>query len=283
MTADTIIDDDGEPWPLDSPELARRLRCRDLRFGLADFAVVERGFIHIRPVETGVRVALRPGAFSPVTLAGALQVLNELRPRRILLVVGSGPDRVAELFTSIFEFVERAEHLASDPPIEVRVPHLSVPRGIQNLRTAPFARVRLAVDLWRQSRGELTEDVYCAMLTWPSFHRSILVRQSPRSRMLVTEHINPGFAHIRPCEALERLGRDFADMPDPEYGAWVADGYGAALHSRRLRLESVRSRIRTSAATTMRTRYDRILMPWWRRGDLFVMGLSLRREVSVAE
>ena len=282
MTADLIIDDDGEPWPLDSAELARRLGCRDLRLGLADFAVVQRGFIHIRPIETGVRVGLSPGAFSPVTLAGALQVLNDLSPRRILMVVGSGQDRMAELFTSIFEFVERAEQLACDPPTEVRVPHLSVPRGIENLATARFARVRPAVELWRQRKGELTEDVHRAMLTWPSFHRSILVRQSQRSR-LVTEHITPGFAHIRPCEALLRLNRDFADMPDPEYGAWVAECYGEALHSRRLRLESVRSRIRTSAATTMRTRYDRILMPWWRKGDLFVMGLSLRREVSVAE
>jgi len=133
MTAGILIDDDGEPWRLDSPELARRVGCRDPRLGLVDFAVTERGFIHVRPIEAGVRVALRPGAFSPVTLAGALQVLNDIGPRRILLVVGSGDNRAVELFSSIFEFVERAEHLASDPPIEVKVPRLSVPRGLHNL------------------------------------------------------------------------------------------------------------------------------------------------------
>jgi len=281
MTADIIIDDDGEPWPIDAPELARRLGCRDLRFGLADFAVAERGFIHIRPIETGVRVALRPGAFSPVTLAGTLQGLNDLSPRRILLVVGSGRDRMAELFTSIFEFVERAEHLASDPAIEVRVPHLSVPRGIHNLATAPFAVVRPIVEFWRQRRGELTEDVHSVIIQDQAYRRAVLARRIKGTSRFIVEYLGAGHQHLRPCESLSTIGRDVQEQPDRQYGAWIAQAYDEASRSHRLRVDSIRAQVGTSAAILLRARYDRVLMPWRKCDDVFVMAVSIRRELSV--
>jgi hypothetical protein len=282
MTADMIIDDDGEPWPLDSAELARRLGCHDLHLGLADFAVAQRGFIHIRPIETGVRVGLRPGAFSPVTLAGALQVLNDLSPRRILLVAGSGQDRMAEIFTSIFEFVERAEELASNPPVEAKVPRLSVPRGLHNLTTARFAAARPIVELWRESRGELTDEVRRAVIFQPMFRRTLLVRRLARSEKLVTEHVSPGFAHMRSCEILRILGRDVADVPDRDYGAWVADAYLATSLGQRLQIDSIRARVRASSGITFLTRYDRLLLPWRRASDVFAMGVSLLRSLSTS-
>src|SRR5262249_8010912 len=161
-------------------------------------------------------------AFSPVTLAGALQVLNDLSPRRILMVVGSGQDRMAELFTGIFEFVERAEQLACDPPTEVRVPHLSVPRGTHNLVTAPFAAIRPIVELWRERRGELTDDVYRVMIQDRAYRRAVLARRVKRTSRFIVEYLGTGHQHLRPCESLGTIGRDIQDQPDRQYGAWVA-------------------------------------------------------------
>ena len=48
------------------------------------------------------------------------------------------------------------------------------------------------------------------------------------------------------------------------------------------RIESVRALVRTSAATLFNARYDRVQLPWrGRGGEVFVMGLSLRRELSI--
>jgi hypothetical protein len=281
MTADIVIDEDGEPWPVDSPALARRLGYRDARLGLADFAVSELGFVHIRPIENGVRVTLRPGAFNAVTLAGTLQALNDMGPRRILLVVGSGDDRLVELFTSIFDFIERAEGLGSDPPIEPKVPRLSVPRGLRNLTTAPFAVFRPIVELWRERRGVLTDDVYRAMLRDGAYDRAVLARQLPRSSRFIIEHLGAGHHHLRPCEALRTIGREVQEQPDQQYGAWIGEAYDEASSGRRLRIDSVRAEVSTSAATLLRARYDRLLMPWRARGDVLVLAVSIRRELSV--
>jgi hypothetical protein len=282
MAASILIDDTGAVWPANSAALARRFGHVDARIDLARFAVQERGAIHIRSIEEGVRVALRPGSFSHVALAGALQALNDLAPPRIMLVTRSDGDGDIEFFTSVFAFIERAEVLAAGPPIEIKVPRYSVPRSLRNLATPSFGIVRSIVDLWKDRRGEFGEEVRNAVVAAELFHRMVLVRQSPPSSRLITEHFGAGIKIYRPCETLLTVGRDLDEMPDRDYGAWGAEAYVETLRTRRLRLESVRAFVRTSAGTTLRTRYDRVLMPW--RGhanDLYVMCLSIQREVPV--
>jgi hypothetical protein len=89
---------------------------------------------------------------------------------------------------------------------------------------------------------------------------------------------------LRSCESLAAVGREFLDdTPDRDYGAWVVQAYEQVLCSRRLRVHAVRALVRTSAAATLRTRYDRVLIPWRSTsGDVFAMGLSIQREVPTA-
>jgi hypothetical protein len=280
MIASVLIDEGGKAWPANSAALARRLGYVDARVDLASWAVRERGAIHIRSIEDGVRVTLRPGGFSRVALAGALQALNDLAPPRIMLVIRSGSETHAELFTSVFAFIERAEQLAADPPIEIKVPHYSVQRSLRNLATPPFAMVRPIVELWRARRGELGEEVQRAIVAAGLFHRTILARQL--ASRLITEHFGAGIMIMRPCESMLTVGRDLNEQPDRDYGDWMAEAYAETSWARRLRLESVRAFVRTSAGTTLRTRYDRVLLPWRGEGDdLFVMCLSIQREVPV--
>lgn len=282
MSVSLLIDAEGRAWPANDATLARRLGYADARLDPVRFAVEERGLIHLRSVEDGIRVTVRPGAFSRVSLAGALQALNDLAPTRILLVASTGGARQVELFTSVFAFIERAEQLAIEPPIEVKVPRYAVPRSLRNLATPPFAVVRPIVDLWKDRRGELGEEVFQALSRAGASRRMYLLRQRPGSSRLVTEHCAAGVTFLKPCEGLLMIGREFHEMPDREYGAWVADAYASALWGRQLKLESVRSLIRTSAATTLRTRYDRVLMPWHSGTDQFVMGISIERETPTS-
>lgn len=278
MRPGLLIDDSGEPWPANSPHLARHLGYDDARLDLARFAVARRGFVHLNPIEDGVRVALRPGAFSRVALAGTLQALNQLAPRRILLVTEAG----AELFASIFAFIEHAEYLASDPPLEIKVPRLAVPRGLHNLATAAFSAVRPIIELWKERQGELTDDIDKALAAGGIAHRMILARQLPRSSRLITERFGSGHDHLLPREIRSIIGRDVHERPDRDYGVWIAQAYADALWHRLPRLESIRCRVQTSGSRTLRARYDRLLLPWRARGaQVFIMSVSLRRGLSV--
>lgn len=282
MVTSVLIDEEGKAWLANSAVLARRLGHVDARVDLATFAVRERGAIHIRSIEDGVRVTLCPGGFSRVTLAGALQTLNDLAPPRIMLVTRSHKETHAELFTSVFAFIERAEQLAAEPPIEIKVPRYSVRRGLRNLTTPPFAMVRPIIDLWKARHGELGDEVHRMIVRAGLLHRTILVRQPARSSRLITEHFGAGIMIMRPCESMATVGRDLNEQPDRAYGAWMAEAYAETSWARRLRLESVRAFVRTSDGATLRTRYDRLLMPWRSAGnDLYVMCLSIQREVPV--
>lgn len=279
MAVSILIDAAGQAWAANDPALMRRLGYADARVDFATFAVAERGLIHIRSIEDGIRVTLCPGAFSRVSLAGALQALNDLAPPRILLVSRAGRGTEAELFTSVFAFIERAEQLAADPPIEIKVPRYSVQRGLRNLTTPPFAIVRPIVDLWKERRGELGEEVHQAVQRAGLFPRTILARQPAGSSRLITEHFGAGIMVMLPCEHLLIIGRELSQQPDREYGAWMEQAYAETGWARRPRLESVRALVRTSAGATLRTRYDRVLLPWQQKGELFIMCLSIQREV----
>jgi hypothetical protein len=158
---------------------------------------------------------------------------------------------------------------------------LAVRRPVAVLDSPGFAKVLPITTLWQEKRGQLDDDVHRAILDCGMFHRTVLLRRSATSSRLITEHLGAGIMILRPCEALAAIGRYFGeDVPDRDYGAWVAQAYDEVLCSRRLRVESVRASVRTSAATILQTRYDRVLMPWRSAsGDVFAMGLSIQREV----
>lgn len=283
MAVSILIDEEGRSWVANDPAVARRLGYRDVRIDVAQFAVSERGFIHIRSIEDGVRVTVQPGTFSRVALAGALQVLNDITPPRVLLVSRSGPETQAELFTSVFAFIERAEQLAAGPPIEIKVPHYAVRRHLRNLATPPFAMVRPIIDLWKDRRGEFDEEVLQAIEAQSLMHRMILVRKAAQGSTLITEHFGSGIMIMRPCESLLIVGRDFYQHHrDRDYGTWVADAYAETLWRRHPRLESVRATVRTETAASLKVRYDRLIVPW-RAGDsdLFATAVSIQREVPV--
>jgi hypothetical protein len=276
-----LIDDRGEAWPDNSEMLARRLGYREPDFDAPAYAVRNLGFIHVRQHEEGVRVSLRSGTFSLLSLTATLYLLLDRQPPRIVLAVFWGEDWSYEMFTSLGPFAERTEDLAAGEPVAGRPRWLAVEKNLDALRLPAFDRVRPVVDLWKASRGRLSEDFYRTLSASDLMHRILLLRRLPRSSRLVYEHFGGGIKVMKPCEAFTMIGRDAHEVADKEYGGWVAECYGRAASRHRLRLEAVRATVRTSEAATLRVRYDRLLMPWRRTdADLFVLSVSMRRQLS---
>ncbi|HKF72621.1 MAG TPA: hypothetical protein VKB68_12780 [Stellaceae bacterium] len=276
-----LIDDCGEVWSDSSPELARHLGYREPDFDAPGYAVRNLGFINVRQHEEGVRVSLRSGTFSLLTLAAALYELIDRRPRRIVLAVFWGQDWSYEMFTSIGSFAERAEDLASGEPAAGRPRWLAAERKLEALKLPAFEKTRPLVALWTASRGRLSDDLTRALRACDLIDRAVLVRQIGGTSRLVYEHFGSAIKAMRPCETFALIGRDVDDIADRAYGGWVAGSYASMLRKRRLRLDSIRATLRTSEDCTVKVRYDRLLMPWRRAGnDLFALGISMRRELS---
>jgi hypothetical protein len=280
MSGGLLIDDKGRSWADNSWDLARRIGYAGPLGDIAGYAVRERGFIHIRPGNhaRAVHVALREGWFNLIAFTAAMLELGRASPSRIMLSLATDAEPTFRLFMDLHDFCREVEPLARGRALEIRIPRLAERRSLRVLNLAEFDVVRALVELWRGTHGELTDDVRRTAFASGLFSRTILVRQTP-SRRLITEHLGAGIMILRPCEALLTVGKDFDELPDRDYGGWVAEAYEEVLWSRRLRVESVRASVRTSAATTLRTRYDRVLMPWRAKGDdMFGMGVSIRRE-----
>jgi hypothetical protein len=240
------------------------------------------GFIDLRSSGQCMHVRLQPGGFGLTALAGALRVIAAHRSRRIVLVAECGAEPSVEIFATLADFADRAEQLAlRGSPATTPVPWIAVERDLDGVAPAIAAKVRPLVELWRAARGQLTSDLPRALASLGLMQRSVLVRRLPHSSRLVFAHYGAGIAMIRPCEALAAVGRDVEDLPDRAYGVWVARCYAEALVGRRLRLQSVRATIRTSTAATVRTRYDRLLMPMCGEGtEAFLLILSMVRDLS---
>src|ERR1700732_4942424 len=175
-----LIDERGGHWPDNSPALAQRLGYREPDFDAPAYSVRNLGFIHVRQHDEGVRVSLRSGMFSLLSLTATLYALVDRRPRRIVLAVFWGEDWSYEMFTSLGSFAERTEDLASGEPIAGRPRWLAVEKKLDALALPAFEKVHPVVDLWNTNRGRFGEDLYQVLRATDLLQRAVLVRKLPR-------------------------------------------------------------------------------------------------------
>jgi hypothetical protein len=273
-----LIDDHGRRWPDRSWEVAHRVRYRHPTLDLAAFAVRERGFIHLRPQQEGMRVALHAGAFRLETLGGALYEIKESGARRIILALFDDGEWLYEMLASTWEFAARAEQLVAGGPIKVRYPWIAAERDLAALALPNFSKLRPLLELWESSRGRMPEQLATSLHRFGLLQRAILVRQPARSSRLVFAHIGAGIECVRPGQSALLVDRDVHDQHDHEYGGWVARCYAENLASRRPRLQSISATVRLSETMAAQGRYDRLALPWRNSSnEPFLMGISLTR------
>jgi transcriptional regulator with XRE-family HTH domain len=136
-----------------------------------------------------------------------------------------------------------------------------------------LAGFRPLLKLWDASRGTLDRELLADLVGGRLAQQVILLRQPSRSTRLLVEHIDTPV--LRPCEAISLVGRSLEEMPDRDFGRWITEGYVETLVDEAPRIESVLADIRAPGEQTLRSRYDRLLLPWRSRGDRFVLNMRL--------
>jgi hypothetical protein len=112
---DTLIDENGEPLSLAT--LGRKRPQRGGEAGSIAHALRNRGYIRLGERSDSVRVELCAGAFTPLTLIGALFWLHDRRARRIVLDIRwSDGELSLERFSSIGAFANWVEALPESKP-----------------------------------------------------------------------------------------------------------------------------------------------------------------------
>jgi len=113
---DFLIDDEGKILPV--PSLALRFGRSKADDALIQHAVCDLGYIRAATRSDGMMVELRAGAFSLITLIGALFSITDRRPTRILLTIyGDEGRHTSETFASLGAFAARAEMLAQSASV----------------------------------------------------------------------------------------------------------------------------------------------------------------------
>lgn len=281
MLGGMLIDERGRSWPDSASNLARHIGYRGSPLELPAYAI-RRGLIHIDPKGDKMRVSLCAGRFSTPALAGALRKVHEEAPRRILLAVLSNEEWSYGICSSVAELAARAEEIANEKPFRRR-PWLAIEQSSQIMTTSPnFHRVTPIIRLWQETRGRTPENLPDMLCDSGLFARSVVARPRGNCSRLVIDHFGTGFNRaMNPCDGLLQVGRDLDDVLDRDYASWVAESYARALAERRLRFEACDATFRTSEATSIRARYDRVLIPWAGKSkDLLIVGISIRRSVT---
>jgi transcriptional regulator with XRE-family HTH domain len=156
-------------------------------------------------------------------------------------------------------------------------------RPLDVLALRRMGKFRRLSRYWFASHGRWNDELG-GVLERCRLQRTLLLRKRPRIDRLMFEELGGGMRTGRPEDRyfLDMLGRDINDLPDREYGAWMADIYDRTLARRRPRLDYTEAMVSPSPSLVYHIRHDRLILPWYYGNDLFVMGVSMPKELAIA-
>jgi hypothetical protein len=273
-----LIDDQGKVWYAGAPDLRRRLGYPDPDFDLPAYAVRNLGYVKVRQRRGSAHVSLRPSLVRPPALAGLFYHLAEAMPDRLLLSYLLR-DWQHELIRSAHEAMLRLEDLVCaasvrHPPSTYLVQrHPLAPR-----RHSAMESLSPLLAVWHLTSGRYPDRLVDMLATLGLRERAVVHRNPAGTDRLIFDHRGTAFSHYPPSWNLLAVGRDIEDQPDRAYAARTAATYRAVLQENEPRFEAVDAVITTPGDDMLRSRYDRLILPWCGSdGDRFVTGVSMLR------
>jgi len=287
MQWDLLIDEAGQPWPNGSTALRRRLGQPSPDIDLAGFVVRNMGYARLRLHQGAIRLTVRAGQLEYPALEAVVRFLVTERWQRLVI---EHADRTPtfEIYGQVEEAVARLKDLAA-PSVALgpRERFVSQELSLDRLGQSGQESLQALMRLWRARRGQLAPQEIIASMPDPLKTRIALARMRPPSAAggsrAIVEHMGSGFRVFDPCWALSAVGRDLEEQPDPVYGARSARAYHEVAALGQPRLELVDAVIDVPGRSVRRSRYDRLMLPWRSRGELFVSGTSILRSSYALE
>jgi hypothetical protein len=136
--------------------------------------------------------------------------------------------------------------------------------------------LRLLIQKWRASFGHFDSTLISFAIQHGLLGRLMIAGMTPTDTEPVFRFIGSDFTSLGSTFPFEGLGQHLTDMPDKDYGGWIAECYKAVGTGSQPRYDLVTASIRNPSAggVSSPVRYERLLLPWKNGSDVLVTLLS---------
>jgi hypothetical protein len=254
----TLIDERGRHWEARSLALRSRLRASIGDQELAQFAILNLGFIAIAAERDSVRIQLRPAVVAPAALGALYLWLHRRPPGRIVVswydsgwqdeIVGWGTDGWRRL-TTLLETAKLATPEYSRAPASID--KLGSANPLRQLLDEPSRLV-----------GSVSNP---QLLPAALRGRFVLLTEDGNGELRVSDFGGTMMSRSRWWRRKAR-GHRIDDMPDWSYGRWVGDAYREARQTGQPLLEDVKAVVNWPEVGTFSHAYWRLIVPHVQRG-----------------
>jgi hypothetical protein len=249
-----LIDDRGKVWESHSLMLRSRLRASIDDGELHEFAILNLGFIGLAILKGSVRIQLRPVLTKPAALSALYLWLHQCAPERLVVTWYNGRwhDEIIgwhrDGWRRITCLLESPEH-----------PTQGFSRGAIRPNRLP-SRNPLRHVLEDTARLASIFVNPAQMLPEPLCYRYVLFMEDENRELRVCDFGCTMMARSPQWQSRAR-GRRIDDLPDWNYGQWVADAYREAGRSGQPLLEEVAAVIDWPELGTLSHAYWRLIVP----------------------
>ncbi len=269
-----MVTPDGR-WVLPaSPEFFAALGDPNPDYDAQSFAIRNLGFVKFEILDRLVtEIELHP---RNVARAALLAVQDKLLSSPIKLFRIKYLDREwhSEISSSAEHTVARLDELCAPqftPQPSERF--TAVPLPVEKLARDREGDLFPLVQKWRVSFGKFDPAVVGLASRHDLLSLMVIVGIAPRDGTPVWRYIGDGHRWAGPRYQIAGLGDKVENMPDREYGRWVAEFHRAVATSHQPRYDAVTAAMRMADAAGERqtVRYERLLLPWRTpSGEVFI-------------
>lgn len=277
-----LVTADGE-WVLeDSTEFRAALGDPKPDYDANSFAVKNLGFIKVQSVDNLViEIELHPRNVEfPALLAVQQHLLStEVKLFRI----------------KYFDMAWHSEITCSSEQTIAKLAELCcpklIPRPNEKFIVEPMdcaalfdneeSPLRPMLQKWRMSFACFDSSVISLAIQHQLLSRMAIVGVKPRQPDPVFRFIGDGFRWLEHHHQLHVIGQKVEDLPDKDYGLWVAEFYKSVAAAGQPRADYVTAQMHPwpHVEQAYATRYERLLLPWKTpSGEIFVSSWSKKLE-----
>jgi hypothetical protein len=260
-----LVTPEGQ-WTLeDSTEFRAALGDPDPDYDAAQFAVKNLGFIKFQVLDGSiVEIELHPRNVGlPALLAVQQQLL--VSQVRLFRVKHFDTAWLSEIMTSSERAISRLSELCAPafaPPPRERF--TAEPRDFSSLFDDENSPLRPFAQKWRVSFGYFDPTVISFAIDHQLLSRMMIAGIKPRTMDPVFRFIGDGFKSLDDEYPFQAIGERIENLPDKEYGGWVAEFYKSVARTAQPHYDIVTAAIeaRSASKNFFVTRYERLLLPW---------------------
>lgn len=274
-------------WMLeDSTEFRAALGDPNPDYDAALFAVRNLGFIKFQILDGSiVEIELHPRNIGlPALLAVQQQLLSS--QVRLFRIKYFDTAWRSEIMTSSERAISRLSELCAPafaPPPRERF--TAEPRNFSSLFDDENSPLRPFAQKWRVSFGYFDPSVISFAIDHQLLSRMMIAGVRPRTMDPVFRFIGDGFKSLDDEYPFHAIGERIENLPDREYGSWVAEFYKSVARTAQPHYDIVTAAIEARPASNkfFVTRYERLLLPWKTPSDevlVTVVSKTLAEEKS---